>query len=41
MQLSEILPLILFWGLIALVWMQCVTAAPCEPAKGNPSAIRR
>ena len=41
MQLSEIFPLILFWGLVALMWMECVPAAPCEPAKGKPSAIRR
>jgi hypothetical protein len=41
MHFSEILPQILVWGLIALLWMECVPAAPCELAEGNPSAIRR
>ena len=41
MHLSEILPQILVWGLVALLWMEYVPAAPCELAKGNPSAIRR
>jgi hypothetical protein len=32
MHFSEILPQILVWGLIALLWMECVPAAPCELA---------